>query len=498
MFEHSQPIPLENDNNPRVLPYYTTTVSPENRQLIDAEAEAIHMILNGIGNDIYSIVDACSIAREMWLGIERLQQGESINMQDVKTKLFWEFGKFTSRDGESIESYYSRFYKMMNERQQQDLDIVSYHRIFDILKQYQNEVNEIRAKKIARNANLHILVAAAQHYPDNYSPDTYYHAPKPHKTHTSSSRHTTSTCSYATTRNKGKEIVKPITPPSESTSEEDNDPQQDQRDKDMQKNLALIAKYIKNIYKPTNNNLKTSSNTRNKTVDTSPRSRNDRKSGQFGNQRIVTVVGARETIGNQEVPTADSGPTYDTEPLEKVDLDDDYNLFATDRQHSKQPESINDTYVVETVDSNVTTDSSDMCDNEGQVDQNVEELEVEHVLLASLIANFKLDIDKNKKSQKQLKKANMFLTEELEKSKQDLDKSTQELEKIIQDLEKSKQYLSYCKSELEKYKIFQTNHNDKEKAELECAKALSLLEETKRRHNESLKTESYTTFCVKE
>ncbi|GJW75165.1 hypothetical protein Tco_0134535 [Tanacetum coccineum] len=26
MFEHSQPIPLENDNNPRVLPYYTTTV----------------------------------------------------------------------------------------------------------------------------------------------------------------------------------------------------------------------------------------------------------------------------------------------------------------------------------------------------------------------------------------------------------------------------------------------------------------------------------------
>ncbi|GKE46408.1 hypothetical protein Tco_1477666, partial [Tanacetum coccineum] len=33
--------------------------------------------------------------------IERLQQGESLNVQDVKTNLFWEFGKFTSRDGES-------------------------------------------------------------------------------------------------------------------------------------------------------------------------------------------------------------------------------------------------------------------------------------------------------------------------------------------------------------------------------------------------------------
>ncbi|GKF46076.1 hypothetical protein Tco_0135878, partial [Tanacetum coccineum] len=47
-------------------------------------------------------------ANEMWIAIERLQQGESLNVQDVKTNLFWEFGKFTSRDGESMESYYSR------------------------------------------------------------------------------------------------------------------------------------------------------------------------------------------------------------------------------------------------------------------------------------------------------------------------------------------------------------------------------------------------------
>ncbi|GJT62893.1 hypothetical protein Tco_1006426 [Tanacetum coccineum] len=70
---------------------------------------------------------------------------------------------------------------------------------------------------------------------------------------------------------KGKEIAKPITPPSESASEEDIDPEQAQRDKDMQKNLALIAKYFKKIYKPTNNNLRTSSNSRNKNVDTTPR-----------------------------------------------------------------------------------------------------------------------------------------------------------------------------------------------------------------------------------
>ncbi|GJY95742.1 hypothetical protein Tco_0512103 [Tanacetum coccineum] len=40
--------------------------SLENRALINAESEAIPMILNGIGDNIYSTVDACSSVKEMW------------------------------------------------------------------------------------------------------------------------------------------------------------------------------------------------------------------------------------------------------------------------------------------------------------------------------------------------------------------------------------------------------------------------------------------------
>ncbi|GKF92346.1 hypothetical protein Tco_0279065, partial [Tanacetum coccineum] len=58
----------------------------------------------------------------------------------------------------------------------------------------------------------------------------------------------------------------------------------------MQKNLALLAKYFKKLYKPTNNNLRTSSNSMNKTEDTTPRYNNDNQSRQFGNQRTVTVA----------------------------------------------------------------------------------------------------------------------------------------------------------------------------------------------------------------
>ncbi|GKC06575.1 hypothetical protein Tco_0998185 [Tanacetum coccineum] len=288
-----------------------------------SEKEAIFLLLTGIGDEIYSIVDACKTANEMWIAIERLQQGESLNVQDVKTNMFWEFGKFTSREGESMESYYSRFYKLMNEltrnnlqvttmqvnvqflqqlqpewsrfvtvvKQSKEIDTISYHTLFDILKQYQNEVNDIRAERIAKSANPLALLAAAQPYSDNY-----YQAPKPQRSNATSS----STRPSASTRHKGKEIAKPVTPQSESVSEEDSDPEQAQRDKDMQKNLALLAKYFKRLYKPTNNNLRTSLNSRNKTEDTTPRYNNNNQSGQFGNQRTMTVAGARETVGSQE------------------------------------------------------------------------------------------------------------------------------------------------------------------------------------------------------
>ncbi|GKD16838.1 hypothetical protein Tco_1205996, partial [Tanacetum coccineum] len=68
-----------------------------------------------------------------------------------------------------------------------------------------------------------------------------------------------------------------------------------------------------------------------------------------------------------------------------------------------------------------------MYDNEGQADQNTENPRDERVFLASFIANFKLDLDENKKSQRQLKKANTPITQELNKTKQDLEISKQNL-----------------------------------------------------------------------
>nr|GEV91902.1 hypothetical protein [Tanacetum cinerariifolium] len=307
---------------------------------------------------------------------------------------------------------------------------------------------------------------------------------------------------------KGKEIAKPITPPSETASEEDSDPEQAQRDKDMQKNLALISKYFKKIYKTTNKNLRTSLNSKNKNVDMTPRYKNDNQSGQFRNQRMVNVVEARENVGSlvvqqsgiqcfnckefghfakecrkpkrvkdsaydkekmllckqaeqgeleahysymakiQEVPTTDSGT--DSEPLEQVQNDAGYNVFANDLKHFEQSESISNTCLVERDDSNVIPDSPNMCDDDIQNDQNDVESDDERVALA----NLELDVDENKKKQNQLKKANTTLARELKECKSILAETSKTLGESNSVRDSCLVAFQNKQTEFENYKLF--------------------------------------------
>ncbi|GJZ80684.1 hypothetical protein Tco_0645678 [Tanacetum coccineum] len=64
-------------DNTLAIPERTTVetilnMSPENKAHYESEKEAIHLLLTRIGDEIYSTVDACKTAHEMWIAIERL------------------------------------------------------------------------------------------------------------------------------------------------------------------------------------------------------------------------------------------------------------------------------------------------------------------------------------------------------------------------------------------------------------------------------------------
>ncbi|GJS38957.1 retrovirus-related pol polyprotein from transposon TNT 1-94 [Tanacetum coccineum] len=53
--------------------------------------------------------------KEIWLRIHQMMKGSDIGIQEKKDKLFNEWERFTSTDGESIESYYHHFLKLIND-----------------------------------------------------------------------------------------------------------------------------------------------------------------------------------------------------------------------------------------------------------------------------------------------------------------------------------------------------------------------------------------------
>nr|GEU41447.1 hypothetical protein [Tanacetum cinerariifolium] len=236
------------------------------------------------------------------------------------------------------------------------------------------------------------------------------------------------------------------------------------------KEFGSYCKILQEDLKTYKNNLRKSSNSKNKNVDTTLRYKNDDHSRQFGTQRTVNVAAARENVGSkvvqqsriqcfnckefghfakecrklkrvkdsayhkekmllckqaeqgvplqaeqydwsantdeevdeqeleahysymakiQEVLVADS--VTDLEPMEHVKNNAGYNVFANHLQHFEQSESISNTCLVETDDSNVTHDSPDMCEDDIQNEQNDVESDDERIALANLIANLKLD-----------------------------------------------------------------------------------------------------------
>nr|GEX53839.1 hypothetical protein [Tanacetum cinerariifolium] len=111
----------------------------------------------------------------------------------------------------------------------------------------------------------------------------------------------------------------------------------------------------------------------------------------------------------------DSGPIFDTEPEQKVQNDDHYDVFAIKCQHLEQSESVHKTYLIEQDAHNVIIESVDMNYDSEQIDQNDADVDlaIERDLLASLIQKLKCEINETKNHNTLLETSNKVLVEKL-------------------------------------------------------------------------------------
>nr|GEV36748.1 retrovirus-related Pol polyprotein from transposon TNT 1-94 [Tanacetum cinerariifolium] len=255
----------------------------------------------------------------------------------------------------------------------------------------------------------------------------------------------------AATRNKGKAIFNSHPPiyDQEPTMVAKDDEMS--KDKEIDKLMALISLSFKKIYKPTNNNLRTPSNTCRVNQDNSPRI--NRGTG-YDNQIIVNVVGARENVEQ-----ADWRDDTDDEP-------DDQELEAHYIEHPEQSKSVNNTYPIEQDEHTVIIDSLDMSYDREQVDQDDDDdLTNKRDLLASLIEKLKCEIDasKNQLSNNYFKEANNELSKTNQLMFKDLKKFQAELDRYHDVKYASKVELdcSKAKGDLMSYKmVYEKSFNE--------------------------------------
>nr|GEW54563.1 hypothetical protein [Tanacetum cinerariifolium] len=140
-------------------------LSEKELKQIEANVQAIQTILLGLPEDIYVAVDTCETAQEIWLRVQQMMKGSDIRIQEKKAKLFNEWERFTSNERESIESYYHRFLKLMNDLKRNKHfpeKIASNMKFLNNLQpewSRHKEVDELKAERLAKTQDPLALMA---------------------------------------------------------------------------------------------------------------------------------------------------------------------------------------------------------------------------------------------------------------------------------------------------------------------------------------------------
>nr|GEV83193.1 hypothetical protein [Tanacetum cinerariifolium] len=190
-------IPKPGDQNSKVLVPETFHEQTDDKlteaeiKKMEADDQVIQTILFGLPKDMYAAVHSCETAQKIWLRIQEMMKGSNIRIQEKKAKFFNEWERFTSTDGESIESYYHHFSKLMNDfkrnkhfpekitsnlkflnnlqpewsrhviivHQTKDLHTSYYTQLYDFLKYNQKEVDDLRAEWLVKTQDPLALMA---------------------------------------------------------------------------------------------------------------------------------------------------------------------------------------------------------------------------------------------------------------------------------------------------------------------------------------------------
>ncbi|GJS88749.1 retrovirus-related pol polyprotein from transposon TNT 1-94 [Tanacetum coccineum] len=92
-----------------------TDLTAEEKERYKADIRATNILLQGIPKDIYTLINHYTDAKDIWDNVKIILEGSELTKDDRESQLYDEFERFLQIKGETIHVYYVRFTKLIND-----------------------------------------------------------------------------------------------------------------------------------------------------------------------------------------------------------------------------------------------------------------------------------------------------------------------------------------------------------------------------------------------
>nr|GEV43932.1 hypothetical protein [Tanacetum cinerariifolium] len=137
--------------------------SDQEKKIQKIDRLARSLLIQGLSNDIYSLIDSNKTAKDLWDALDRHMLGSEYGKQDRKVAVLYEYETFKATKEELLLDTYIRYlqYATMM-RQNKNLMDINIDALYNILKQNQRDVNDsmrLKKKTVAVTSDPLALIA---------------------------------------------------------------------------------------------------------------------------------------------------------------------------------------------------------------------------------------------------------------------------------------------------------------------------------------------------
>ncbi|GJX40460.1 hypothetical protein Tco_0255450 [Tanacetum coccineum] len=393
-------------------PRVYSDLSPKDKERYNADIRATNILLQGLPKDIYSLINHYTDAKDIWDNVKMLLEGSELTKEDRESQLYDDFEHFRQNKGETIHDYYVRFAKLINDMRNIKMTMsrmqLNSKFVNNMLPEWGRFVTAVKLNRGLRDSNY----------------DQLYAYLKQHEAHANENKmmldrftqHTVDPLALMSNVSHQQHYSQSsTTPPStyvpphfaDNTQLDSGLSSTDNLIENLTNTLALLTQSYKTYLPQTNNQLRTSSNTRNqatvqdgRVVVQNVQGRQNR--GQGNNARgggAAGYGGAQNIVGNANPGQARQIKCYDYNGIGHIAKN------CTQPKRSQNSEYFKDKILlIQAKDNGVALDEEQLLflagGQDNAIDKDVDEqpvqdlaLNVDNVFQADDCDNFDSDVD---------------------------------------------------------------------------------------------------------